>query len=183
MPDMHNLIDTWDSACGRALLLRCGQLDDVDRLMKFERHLSPGTKYFRFGRFRDLRFTQEQLRWILDPENQGNVHFVVTTMEDSEVEILATARLLIGKPTVAGELLLVVRDDWQGRGLGARLTAALCAEASRRRIPGICCQVMPTNRRMQAFIQKCGFRQVQNPDHDLLLRFEKRLNCFGSSPS
>jgi len=179
---MSGPIDTWDSPCGRTLRLRRGQLDDVGRLLEFERRLSPGTKYFRFGRFRDLHFTPEQLQWILDPNNDSNVHFVVTTVENSIEELLASARILIPTSATACQLLMVVRDDWQGCGLGARLTSALCAEASRRGIPGIYCQVLPTNRGMQAFMQKCGFRQVPNPDHELLVRFEKRVDCVLSRP-
>jgi len=179
---MNRPLDTWDSTCGRTLHLRHGQLDDVGRLLEFERHLSPGTRYFRFGRFRDLHFTPKQLQWILDPNNEENVHFVVTMIEDSAEELLATGRILIDMSAAECQLLIVVRDDWQGCGLGARLTSALCAEASRRGIPGIYCQVMPTNRVMQAFMDKCGFREVHNPDHELLVRFEKRLECGVSRP-
>ena len=162
--------------------MRYGRLDDVDRLLEFERHLSPGTKYFRFGRFRELHFTTEQLQWILDPNNHSNVHLVVTTHENSREELLASARIVIPASATACQLLIVVRDDWQGSGLGVRLISALYGEASRRGFPGLYCQVMPTNRGMQAFMHKCGFRQVPNPDHELLVRFEKRVDCVASSP-
>ena len=179
---MSRPLDTWDSTCGRTLCLRRGRLDDVDRLLEFERHLSPGTKYFRFGRFRDLHFTPEQLQWILDPKNDSNVHFVVTTVTNAREELLASARIVIPTSATACQLLMVVRDDWQGSGLGARLLSALSEEASRREVPGVYCQVMPTNLRMQAFMLKCGFRQEHNPESEVLVRFEKRLERVTSFP-
>ena len=69
--------------------------------------------------------------------------------------------------------LIVVRDDWHGRGLGQRLVTKLFREAARRRVHIVYCQVMPTNRRMQIFMRRCGFTQTINPDHEVLLRFEK----------
>ena len=179
---MSRTLDTWNSTCGRTLRLRLGQLDDVDRLLEFERHLSPGTKYFRFGRFRDLHFTPEQLQWILDPDNDSNVHFVVTTDENASEKLLSSARIIIPTSTTVCQLLIVVRDDWQGSGLGARLMSALYDEASRRGLCAIYCQVMPTNLRMQAFMRKCGFRQVPNPDNEVLVRFEKPLGDIVSGP-
>ena len=177
---MSSPLDTWDSTRGCTLRLRRAQLDDIDRLLEFERHLSPGTKYFRYGRFRDLHFTPEELQWILDPSNESNVHHVVTTDEDGKETLLASARIVITTPVSACQLLIVVRDDWQGSGLGGQLMTVLCDEASRRGLPGIYCQVMPTNLGMQAFMQKCGFQQVHNPDNEILVRFEKRLECVSS---
>ena len=178
-----NPFDEWLSPRGRILQLRRGRLDDVDRFLEFERHLSPGTKYFRFGRFRDLPFTREQTQRILDPQSDNNLHFVVTMTENSTEEILASARVLFSTSSPIGELMLVVRDDWHGSGLGRRLTATLCGATSLRGIPRVYCQVLPTNFGMQAFMPKCGFQQVHNPDNEVLLRYEKRLDCVATPPA
>ena len=166
-------LETWDCLDGRQLRMRRGRFDDIDRFLEFELHLSPGTRYFRFGKVRDPGYSRDQVVGLFDPADDCNVHYVVTTTENSCEVMIASGRLVVPPATSACELLIVVRDDWHGRGLGQRLVTKLFREAARRRVHIVYCQVMPTNRRMQIFMRRCGFTQTINPDHEVLLRFEK----------
>lgn len=172
---LNTLLYSWYTLEGQPLRLRRGGLDDVDLLLEFETKLSPGTKYFRFGRFRNFRSTREQLQAILDPDCDTNLDLIVTAPGPDREEILASGRLILPEQAHVSELMLVVRDDWHGTGLGSRLIQALCDEATSRGVSLIYCQVLPTNRAMQAFMRRCGFSSVPNPNSDLLLRYEKPL--------
>lgn len=167
--------DAWDCQHESPLLMRQGRPDDIDRALDFVRHLSPGTRYFRFGKMQGLSFDRDRLAGIFNPDDDHNVHYIVTISEDSREIMIASGRLVIPEAGSASELLIVVRDDWQGRGVGRRLVAKLCHAAILREVHTVYCQVLPTNQRMQRFMHNCGFKPAINAGHELLLQFEKRI--------
>lgn len=165
--------DTRDYHDDSPLLMRRGRPDDIDRALDFERHLSPGTRYFRFGKMQDLGFDRDRLAGLFNPDDDHNIHYIVTIAVDSREIMIASGRLVIPSAGSSGEMLIVVGDEWQGCGVGRCLVTQLCQEAIVRNVHTVYCQVLPTNRRMQTFMRSCGFKPAINPCHELLLRFEK----------
>lgn len=167
--------EQWVARNGTSLLLREGCLDDVDQLLEFERRLSPGTRYFRFGKLRDMNFSREDMQPILDPDNSDHLHYLVIENDGHQNAVLASGRILTADPSRGSELMIVVRDDWQRCGIGGRLIAALLRDARQRGLLRLFCLVLPTNAGMQTFMGRCGFNRVKNPESDVLLRFEISL--------
>ena len=108
--------DTRDCHDDSPLLMRRGRPDDIDRALDFERHLSPGTRYFRFGKMQDLGFDRDRLAGLFNPDDDHNIHYIVTIAVDSREIMIASGRLVIPSAGSSGEMLIVVGDDWQGRG-------------------------------------------------------------------
>ena len=167
--------DSWDRPEDSPFLMRRGRPDDIDLALEFERRLSAGTRYFRFGKMQDLGFDRDRLAWLFNPDDDRNIHYIATIASNSREVMIASGRLVIPSEGSASELLIVVGDEWQRHGVGKRLVSVLCREAMARDVQIVYCQVLPTNLRMQTFMRSCGFRPASDPGHELLLRFEKRV--------
>lgn len=97
--------------------------DDTDRIVEFFERLSPGTILNRF--FSPLRVLPPHMLASLTQVDYGEDIALVATkaIGDEREEILGVARLM-RDPYQGDEFRMVVRDDWQGRGIGAELLKA-----------------------------------------------------------
>ncbi len=81
--------------------------------------------------------------------------YVALTFETASTTIKADRR---NYAYVAG---LVVREGWQGRGIGTSLLAAAEAEAARRNLTRLVIQVSATNSGAKRLYDRFGFQDVQ----------------------
>lgn len=77
-------------------------------------------------------------------------------------------------PSDSAELALIVRHDWQRRGLGRVLTQALLDEADRRGVREIWALVLRNNRPMLALLAGFGFRLAVEPGDPMIVRARRR---------
>lgn len=123
---------------------------------------------------RGWSFDRDRLAGIFNPDDDHNVHYIVTISEDSREIMIASEDL----SSRGGKRQRIA--DWPcattGRSrVGRRLVAKLCHAAILREVHTVYCQVLPTNQRMQRFMHNCGFKPAINAGHELLLQFEKRI--------
>lgn len=137
---------------------------DAPRLQEGFMHLSSQTIYLRFLEAANQLSDSQALRLAtLDYESQ--MAFVGAIEEDGEERLVAVARYaLIGadKPGAA-ETAVVVRDDFQGRGLGTLLYSFLIRYAQAQGIKTFIGTVHQSNTRIITFIKRSG------------LAFERRM--------
>ncbi len=75
-------------------------------------------------------------------------------------------RLIADPGSATAEYAVLIRDDWQNRGLGGLLTD-YCLEIARSwGLKHIVASTSSDNRRMIAVFSKRGFRVVQDPGSD-----------------
>ena len=157
------------------MTLRKVKPEDVALLLWASQRFSNGTRYFRFGKLASLDFTAQELEPLCNPDDEGNVHYIVTHEVSGTEHFVANARYMVDTDRQSCEFVIVVLDQWQHHGVGKVLLQALCEQATKQGIPLIYGLVLPTNTAMQKFMKKCGFQKVHNPDDGLVLRFERRL--------
>lgn len=89
---------------------------------------------------------------------------------DGPLDAYGVARLAMdAPPSSAAELALIVRHDWQRRGLGRVLTRMLLDEAAKRGIRDIWALVLRNNRPMLALLGGFGFQLMVDPSDPMLV--------------
>ncbi len=129
--------------------------DDADRLVRFHAQLSAETIYFRFfAPYPEL--TDRDIARFTRVDHDDRVALVAT--EGGEIIAVARYDRLDARDA---EVAFVVRDDHQGRGLGAVLLEHLAGAAWERGVRRFVAEVLPNNRKMLATFREAGYEVSQ----------------------
>lgn len=140
---------------GRTCHVRPIVPQDAERLVQFHAQLSAETIYFRFfAPYPEL--TERDVERFVNVDHDSRVALVAT--EAGELIAVARYDRLDQRD---GEVAFVVRDDHQGRGLGAVLLEHLAAAAWERGLRRFVAEVLPNNRRMLATFREAGYAVSQ----------------------
>ena len=150
--------------------------EDAQPLQEFVRDLSNETRYMRFvSMLRELtprmlaRYTRidydRELALVAtiqvpNPENRGRLR----------EKIIGFAHYLRNADGRGAEYALVIGDDWQRRGLGARLMGGLIEAAKEQRLTYIDGFVLASNRPMLSLMAHLGFQNDADPEDRTMRR-------------
>ncbi|MGV1006226.1 MAG: GNAT family N-acetyltransferase [Candidatus Nanopelagicales bacterium] len=128
---------------------------DAAALREFHSHLSSETIYFRFfAPYPEL--TDRDVNRFVNVDYRDRVALVATTRD----EIIGVGRYDKVNARDA-EVAFVVRDDHQGRGIGAMLLEHLAAAAWEQGLRRFVAEVLPNNRRMLVTFREAGYAVAQ----------------------
>lgn len=142
------------------MLVRPVRPGDAERVQAFVRGLSPRSRYERF--FAPVaELSPKQLERITSGAGSSLAAF------DGRGAIVALAEYVrVGAGEA--EFAVVVADDWQGQGLGARLIGALLEHAKRSGIARLAGVTHAGNRAMRVLARRLGFGVRPDEDPDLV---------------
>jgi len=147
-------------------MLRSLLPSDAERVQAFVRGLSPRSRLERF--FAPIReLSPRQLERITSGHGLSLAAF------DAEGTIIGLAEYARAEGAQA-ELAVVVADEWQGRGVGEQLVAALLEHARRSGIDRMAGVTRAGNLAMRVLARKLGFG-LRFDDDPSLVRFERAL--------
>lgn len=143
----HELVQVLRSKDGQALRVRPILPADADRLRQAlaAQVCSSETLYRRFGTG-CVKLTESQLRYLTNLDYQDNLALVVEH-PDGEHGIAIARYHATGREGVA-EPAMIIADEWQGRGIGRQLLAALMSAARERGVKRFEALVQADNERM-----------------------------------
>lgn len=142
------------------MLVRPVQAGDAERLQAFVRGLSQRSRYERF--FAPVaELSPKQLERITSGAGLSLAAF------DARGAIVALAEY-VRSGVGEGEFAIVIADEWQGRGLGARLIAALLEHAKRSGVARLAGVTHARNRAMRLLARRLGFGLQPDEDPDLV---------------
>ena len=107
----------------------------------------------------------ERLQQELDLDYETRMAIAAVVEEDGVEEMIGLARYVLDPSTGYADAAFLVRDDWQGKGIGGFLVRHLIHIARDRGVRGITATVMPDNRPMLHLFHKLG--------HTVETRFEE----------
>ncbi|MFQ5575520.1 MAG: GNAT family N-acetyltransferase [Anaerolineae bacterium] len=151
---------TFTTTDGREVTIRPIKKGDAALLVDMFHRLSGQTKRFRFhgyvGKLPDEQIWKQAVALsTLDPQRQAAL--VAAVCEDGEERIVGVARFSRAAPAdTQAEAAVVVRDDFQGVGLGTRLMFELVHVARSMGIRELAAWVLAENRRLLRMIDKLG---------------------------
>ncbi len=160
---------------GLTVLLRPVKLSDEPLLKDFFYSLSNDSMYRRFISTRtDMHHDRLQPFVVIDYTKEM-VILAVLPHEEKEL-IVGMAQYLIDQTTHTAEVAFVVRDDYQGKGIGAVLLSYVTYIAKKQGLLGFTAAVLTENRQMLQLFEKMGFNIEKRSDggmYELIMSFRE----------
>jgi acetyltransferase len=155
-------VSPWTMKDGTPVTLRPIRPEDEPLMVKFHGALSERSVFLRYFQFSKLsqRVAHDRLRRIcfLDYDREIAIVTDHTQPETGEHEILAIGRLSKLHGRNAAEVALLVRDEYQHRGLGIELLRRLIQVARDEHLDSVQAYMLRENIEMRRLIEKLGFR-------------------------
>ncbi|MCP4201445.1 MAG: GNAT family N-acetyltransferase [bacterium] len=142
---------------GSRAFLRPLKLSDEGLVRDLFYKLSPESINYRF--FQLIKtMPHEKLQQFLRIDYEADMALVVLTgSTDEGAQMIAIAHYLKDAHSNFAEAAFLVRDDWQGKGIGTRLMTALAQAAQIQGIAGFTADVLADNKKMLRVFHGCGY--------------------------
>ncbi|MCG8405033.1 MAG: GNAT family N-acetyltransferase [Phycisphaerales bacterium] len=161
---------------GDLAFMRPLRLTDESLLHDMFYRLSEKSVHDRF--FRMIKaMPHDKLQTLLRVDYEADMALVVLTDDIAEKEeMVAIAHYFNDQPTNFADAAFLVRDDYQGKGIGTLLISALVDVARSHGIAGFTADVLTDNHGMLRVFHKCGYpieSELQNGSYRLTIPFAK----------
>jgi RimJ/RimL family protein N-acetyltransferase len=154
-------LETWAAADGTVITIRPIRAADLLLEEEFVNGLSRPTGYQRLMSTRRPSF--EELRRLTDIDHERELALIATTLVHGRERQIGVARYVKESSAGDAEFAIVLSDDWQGRGLGARLLVSLVVAAKRHGVRRLVGTTLSENSGMLALARKLGFKIAGEP--------------------
>ncbi|MEM2549408.1 MAG: bifunctional acetate--CoA ligase family protein/GNAT family N-acetyltransferase [Nitrososphaerota archaeon] len=149
-------VTLWRLKDGREVLLRPIRPEDEPLEYELIKGLSEETSRFRF--FQVIReVTHEMLVRFCNIDYDREMAIIAEYNKDGKKRNVGVGRLIIEPDRKRGEFAVLVADDFQGKGLGTKLTDMLIEIALEKGLHSIYGIVLPENTKMIGLCKKLGF--------------------------
>ena len=166
--------EIWTLDDGKKLTLRHIAHSDAIIEQTFVRKLSVQSRYLRFhGSIKELN--KKDLEMFTNPAPLNAEALIILYKGEINEEEIGVARFIIDPDGKSCEFAIVVADEWQKRGIGAKLLTSLIKHAQSRGIKRIYGSVLENNSGMRQFVKGLGFEETKVPDDDSDLLVIKNL--------
>jgi acyl-CoA hydrolase/RimJ/RimL family protein N-acetyltransferase len=159
---------------GTDVFIRPLKMTDEPALRDTFYSLSEESVYHRF--FRHLpAMPHARLQAFMRTDYEHTMALVATPENAEDQPILAVARYDLDRRTNLAEVAFVVRDEWQGKGLGTQLFGAIRAAAREQGIAGFTATVLADNVGMLRVFHRAGHpieSQLVDGTYELTIMFE-----------
>jgi acetyltransferase len=165
-PNQHTT--TWRLPNGMDIVVRPIRPEDEPLIEDHHRSLSDQSIRMRFfSMVKDL--SRDRLIRLCHLDYAREMALVaVRKNAEGKPEIIGVSRYYLNPQTRSGEFAVIVRDAYQGEGLGQHLMERLIAVARERGVRQLVGVVLRENRRMLALAKDLGFRESKPIDRDAL---------------
>jgi acyl-CoA hydrolase/ribosomal protein S18 acetylase RimI-like enzyme len=149
---------------GAEVHVRPVRLTDEEPLQDIFYRLSDESTYRRFMAPKKVHPHKEMQR-LVDLDYEQSMALVASVSDGEEETILAMTRYDVDPATRLADIAFVVRDEWQGRGLGSLLMRCMTEIARARGLTGFTADVLAANKPMLSVFQKSGLRLSVRPEN------------------
>lgn len=159
MPYPSKYVRNWTLRDGTPVLIRPIKPEDAESEREFIEGLSDESSFFRFFAI-PRRPTDEMIRALCEIDYERQMALVAETKRGQR-NLFAGVGRLVESTRNRAELAVVVGDEFQGRGLGGQLMAALLEFARERKFSTVYALILPENLPMINLARKFGFGTVR----------------------
>jgi acyl-CoA hydrolase len=166
---------------GEEVLVRPVRITDEEQLQKLFYELSDESTYRRFMAHKAIH-PHGEIQKLVDLDYEQNMALLVTRELEGREEILAMARYDVDPATHLADIAFVVRDEWQGHGIGSLLMRRMREIALARGLAGFTADVLATNDPMLKVFHKSGLRvrsRLEAGAYHLTMAFDERAATRG----
>jgi acetyltransferase len=155
-PYPSELIQHYQLPNGMDITIRPIRPEDANMEKDFVHRLSERSKYFRF--MQSLQeLTSEMIVRFTQIDYDREMAFVAVTEQENMPTELGVGRYIMNPDGHSVEFALVVSDDCQGQGIGARILTTLMQAAKYKGISLFEGEVLSVNKPMLSLVKKLGF--------------------------
>ncbi|MFH1313508.1 MAG: GNAT family N-acetyltransferase [Candidatus Eisenbacteria bacterium] len=165
----HEFHTTYLLDDGTLVDFRPVQMTDEPGMKDLLYALSRDTLYYRFMS-RMKWVPRKQIQDFVFIDYRSEVSTVATVPEAHGEQIIALGGYYLDARTNRAEVAFIVKDTWQGKGIGTSLLKYLTTIARRHGIAGFTAEVLQDNKRMQAVFDNSEFR-IQTDLHEGVLSY------------
>ena len=152
---------TFTGANGKSVHMRPVLPTDEDMMRDLFYACSEETLYHRF--FIKMRaMPHRKLKKFVNIDYVNTMALASVTHEDEHEMIVAVGRYSVDKASNAAEVAFIVRDDWQGQGVGISMFNQLLEVARKRGIVRFTADVLHDNARMLHIFHKCAPTSIES---------------------
>jgi len=160
---------------GIHLFIRPIRPEDAPLFTDLFNSLSQRSVYYRF--FSPIKeLSHSMLARFTQIDYDRHIALIVMNESPPNEEILGVARVILEPNEREAEFSVLVRDSWQGKGIGAELLERCLKIARRRNIEKVWGIVLPENTQMLKLGRKLGFKikkDADSNDYILTVEFKK----------
>jgi len=131
---------------GRKVTLRPIDRGDAEKLIDLHNHLSAESQYFRFFGPKP-KLSPSEAEYLAHVDFHNRFAVVAEITEEKEKHLVGVGRFDINEPGLA-ESAIVVRDDYQGVGLGTALLTRMREVARGRGLHAFTAEILAENSKM-----------------------------------
>ena len=177
-PYPEQYVSKWKMENGEEVVIRPIRPEDEPKLIDFHEKLSERTVYLRY--FQPLKFSQrtahERLTRICFIDYKREMALVVERLnEKGQPEVIAVGRMSKMHGVPEAELAALVRDGFQGKGLGTELYRRLLRIAADEKLAKVHSNMLAENIEMKAICRALGFKITPGELEDNLILAELAL--------
>lgn len=159
------------------IMLRPVRINDEPMLKEFFYDLSDQSLYRRFMSSRqDMPHERLQGFVVIDYSREM---VILATVNDGEKEIIVgLGQFSIYEESHTAEVAFVVRDSWQGKGIGSELLNYLTHLAVKQGLQGFTAEVLTENKAMLHLFEKMNFdmkKSIEAGTYELDMKFRGKL--------
>jgi acetyltransferase len=164
---------------GTTVRIRPIRPEDEPAMVQFHKKLSDNTVYMRYLGFLKLeqRIAHERLTRIcfIDYDREMVLIAELPSAWSTDNEIVGVGRLSKSHGRNEAEFALLIRDDFQARGLGTELLRCLMEVARDEKLDEVFAVMAPENDAMRKIAARAGFR-IEGPGEDRLITAIARIS-------
>jgi acyl-CoA hydrolase/GNAT superfamily N-acetyltransferase len=173
-PYLWDEAGTWPLSTGEEVVVRPTRLTDQEPLRDLLYGLSDESSYSRFMTIKKV-YPRAEVQKYVDMDYDKSLALVVTLVGEVEERILGMARYDVDPATSLADIAFVVRDEWQGKGVGGLLMTRMSEIARARGLAGFTADVLTTNSPMLAIFHGSSLELESHTEagaSHLVLRFK-----------
>jgi acetyltransferase len=175
MPYPGYLREEYPLPSGDTYTIRPIRWSDGEHLKQLLAGLSEESRFMRF--LANIKeYTPKQLARLTQIDYHRDMALAATIPQGDDEEIIAVARYMLLPNTTSAEFAIVVRDDYQGQGIGTKLMSALLDVAREQQLRVIEGLVLAKNMAMLGLMNHLGFSIDIDPDDATLRHVTIRLD-------
>jgi acyl-CoA hydrolase/ribosomal protein S18 acetylase RimI-like enzyme len=157
---------------GLRILLRPVKISDEPMLKNFFYSLSDKSMYLRFASARK-DMPHQRLQEFVAVDYSRNMVILAIIGKEENASVVGVGQYIIDGKNHTAEVALVVRDDYQGQGLGRELQAYLTYIAKKSGLLGFTAEVLENNEAALNLLKDMGYEVVskEGGTYDMKLAF------------
>ncbi|MBC7081254.1 MAG: GNAT family N-acetyltransferase [Thermoplasmatales archaeon] len=166
-------LETWRrTKKGLEIFLRPVKISDEPLLKEFFYSLSDNTIYRRFMSAR-TDMPHERLQEFCIVDFKKEMVIIATIPKDEKEEVIGLAQYTIDESNYTAEIAMVVRDDYQNKGIGKELVGYLAEIAKKNGLLGFTAEVLVDNKAALHLLDKVfeTEKKLENGVYKIIIRF------------